>query len=193
VHLGVAGGLGFGFVGGDGGRCGRTRCVFGEGAGTSIGMGVGIDGRRGVGTVSGIVIVRKGLEDGVLPGILVEGFLEFLFGVDVGLKHQLAEIGEGGSSFGFDITLSGRGEEGGESVAEVTGGNEVGVEIFGDLVSGALRFDLFLEFEGVEITEIGLCEVAGHSATAPVAKCKGTEQFASIGGIVRHRELQKRN
>jgi len=193
VHLAVAGGRGFGFVGGDGGRCGRTRCAFGEGAGASIGIGVGIDGRSGVGTVRGIVIVRKGLEDGVVPGIFVEGFLEFLFGVDVGLKHELPEIGEGGSGFGFDITLSGRGEEGGEGVAEVTGGNEVGVEIFGDLVSGALRFHLFLEFKGVEITEIGLREVAGHPATAPVVKSEGTEQFASIGRIVGHRELQKRN
>jgi hypothetical protein len=60
------------------------------------------------------------------------------------------------SGFGLDVDLGGGGEQSGEDVVEVNGGEELCVEDFGDLQAGAFGLDLFLKFEGVEITEIGL-------------------------------------
>ena len=101
---GCAGGIGVGFVGGgfflggegDFGWCGGW-CLSGF--------------RLRLGRVEG-----WGLIDYFRPAV-VEGFEEFLFGEFLGLKHEAAEIGEGGGSLGLDPALGGGGEETGEGGA----------------------------------------------------------------------------
>jgi hypothetical protein len=73
---------------------------------------------------------------GLAPGWGAEGVDVFGFGEFESLDDGLAEVGEGGGGFGFDVAVGYGGEEAGESGGQVAGGNVVAGEEGGDVLAG---------------------------------------------------------
>ena len=111
---------------------------------------------RGIG-VSGVVgVVEVGIDgapDGSTPGVGLEGVAIFVFGDADGLDQDLAEEGEGGGGFAFDLTLSSGGEDASEGDAEIAGGEVMTGEEVRDVVAEILGGAGLGFFAGVEETE----------------------------------------
>ena len=62
--------------------------------------------------------------DGFAPGIGAVGVDVFVLGEGQGLDEGLAEIGEGGGGFGFQLALGDSGEEASEGGTEIARGHK---------------------------------------------------------------------
>ncbi len=131
-----------------------------------------------------LVLLSSGRSEGgghhVTPGIGAEGVDVLVLGELDGLNQSLAEIGEGGGSFGFDLTLGDGGEDAGQGGAEVAGGEITAGEERGyvatDLLGGeGLRFPL-----GVEAAE---ARVASETRSA-AATAIGEGEVTQAGTVV---------
>jgi hypothetical protein len=127
-----------------------------------------------------------GFADDVGP-LFGGGFEEFGFGETVGLKHELADVGECGSGLGFDVALSGGGEQGVEDGIEVACGGDVGIEKLGDMPAGHSGALLVDEFSRVVIAEAHVLGGFGKGAVAAVSEGKNTQTAAVFGRFLVHR------
>lgn len=73
-----------------------------------------------------LILLSAGRGEGgghrVTPGIRAKGVDVFVLGELDGLIQSLAEIGEGGGSFRFDLAFGDSGEDAGQSGAEIASG-----------------------------------------------------------------------
>jgi hypothetical protein len=113
--------------------------------------------------------------DGFAPTIVAEGFGVFMLGDLNTLHHDLGEVGEGRSGFGFNVALSGGGKDAAQRSVEVAGGeitareeiSGIATDIFGGL---GLRV-----FAGMERAELQITGLARSAAAAAVGEGKGTQ------------------
>jgi hypothetical protein len=111
----------------------------------------------------------------VTPGIGAEGVDVFVLGELDGLIQSLAEIGEGGGGFGFDVAFGDGGEDAGQGGAEIAGGEITAGEergyVAADLLGGeGLRFPL-----GVEAAKARVASETRSTAATAIGEGKGTQ------------------
>jgi len=128
--------------------------------------------------------------DGFAPGIGAEGVDVFVLGEVQSLDERLAEIGEGGGGFGFDLTLGDSGEEVSEGGGEIAGGHIAAGKVIGDILAGLLASEGLRFLSGVERAEIGMVGVAGNAAAAAIDEGERT-QIGTVLGAIGHGSLQK--
>jgi hypothetical protein len=134
----------------------------------------------------------EGGADGLAPGIGTEGVNVFVLGELDGLEEGLAEIGECGSGFGFDLAFGDGREDAAQGGAEVAGGYiTVGEErgyLVANLLGGeGLRFPIRME-----IAEMRMAGEPRSGAAAAIGESEGTQARAVLGAIGGHGSLQKR-
>ncbi len=129
--------------------------------------------------------------DGFAPGIGAVGVDVFVLGEGQGLDEGLAEIGEGGGGFGFQLALGDSGEEASEGGAEIAGGHIAAGKVIGDLLAGLLASEGLRFLAGVERAEIRMVGAAGNAAVAAVDKHERTQRGTVLGAIGGHGSLQK--
>jgi hypothetical protein len=117
------------------------------------------------------------------------------------LIQSLAEIGEGGGGFGFDVAFGDGGEDADQGGAEIAGGEITAGEergyVAADLLGGeGLRFPL-----GVKAAKAGVASEPRSAAAAAIGEGEGTQagtvlfmcdRKAVNGAIGGHGSLQKR-
>jgi hypothetical protein len=96
----------------------------------------------------------------------------------------LAEVGEGGGGFGFDVALGYGGEEASEGGGDVAGGDVVAGEEAGDVLAGLFAGEGLGFFFGVEDAEIGMAGAARSAALAAVGEGEGAERCAVVASRV---------
>jgi len=104
------------------------------------------------------------------PGGGAEGVDVFVLGEFESLHEGLAEVGESGGGFGFDVALGYGGEEAGEGFGYVAGGDVVAGEEAGDVLAGLFSGEELGFFFGVEEAEIRMALAARHAALAAVGE-----------------------
>ena len=72
----------------------------------------------------------------------------------------MAEIGEGGGGFGFDVALGYGGEEAGQGFGDIAGGDVVAGEEPSDVLAGLFAGEDLGFFFGVEEAEIRMASAA---------------------------------
>jgi len=126
-----------------------------------------------------VVLLSSGRSEGgghhVTPGIGAEGVDVFVLGDLDGLIQSLAEIGEGGGGFGFEVAFGDGGEDAGQGGAEIAGGEITAGEERGyvttDLLGGeGLRFPL-----GVEAAKVRVASEPGSAAATAIGEGEGTQ------------------
>jgi hypothetical protein len=134
----------------------------------------------------------EGGADGFTPGIGAEGVDVFVLGDVDGLEQGLAEIGEGGGGFGFDLALSDAREDAGQGGAEIAGGDiTIGEErgyIAANLLSGQGSGFSF----GMEATEMRMAGEPRSATLAAIGEGESTQVRAVLRAIGGHGSLQKR-
>jgi len=123
--------------------------------------------------------------DGGDPLVDAEGGDVLVLGELHGSDESLAEIGEGGGGFGFDVALGDGGEEASEGGAEITGGDKAAGEVKGDVPAGLFADEGLGVFAGVEGAEVGMAVAARQAALAAIDKGEGAERgtvFLRCGG-----------
>src|SRR6266403_5100643 len=137
----------------------------------------------------------------VTPGIGAEGVDVCVLGEMDGLIQSLAEIGEGGGGFGFDLTLGDGGEDAGQGGAEIAGGEITAGEergyVAADVLGGeGLRFPL-----GMEAAEARVASEPRSAAATAIGEGEGTQAGTVVfmcgrkavnGAIGGHGSLQKK-
>ena len=103
----------------------------------------------------------------------------------------MAEIGEGGGGFGFDLTLGDSGEEASEGGVEIAGGHIAAGKVIGDLLARFLARKGLCVLAGVEGAEVRMAGLAWHAAVAAIGKGERTQRGTVLGVIGGHRSLQK--
>ena len=160
---------------------GRVGCRLGTRGGGWSRLGF-----RGLGlgrfVLDGLIV---GGADGIAPGIGAVGVDEFVLGDVQGLHEGLAEIGEGGGGFRFDLAEGDGGEEASESGTEIAGGQEVAGQVIGDVFAGGLASEGLRVLASVERAEIRMGG-AGGAALAAVGKGEGTQRGTIVGAIGGH-------
>ena len=139
-------------------------------------------------------VIRIGLERGAnrfAPPVGAEGVYIFMLGELDGLHQGLAEIGEGGSGFGFDVSLSQGGENAAESGAEIAGGKVFAGEEMGDIAAEFLSGLGVGFFAGMEAAEVRMAGLARSAATAAIGEGERTQRYAMLGAESRHGSLLK--
>ncbi len=148
------------------------------------------------------------ISDGLAPGIRAEGVDVFVLGEVQGLDERLAEIGECGGGFGFDLTLGDSGEEASEGGAEIAGGHIAAGKVIGDILAGLLASEGLRFLAGVEGAEVRMAVTARSAALAAIGKGERTQRRAvvftcdrtaavfrcdrrAVNGASRHGSLQK--
>jgi hypothetical protein len=124
----------------------------------------------------------------VAPGVGAEGVDVFVLGELDGLQQGLAEIGEGCSGFGFDVSVGQGGENAAEGQTEIAGGEIFTGEEIGDVVAdflGGLGLGLFA---GMEITEVRMAGRARSAAAAAIGEPESTQGRAVLGAKSGHRD-----
>ena len=111
----------------------------------------------------------------VTPGIRAKGVDVFVLGELDGLIQSLAEIGEGGGGFGFDMAFGDGGEDAGQGRAEIAGGEITAGEergyVAADLLGGeGLRLPL-----GVEAAEARVASEPRSAAATAIGEGEGTQ------------------
>src|SRR6266403_2692648 len=152
-----------------------------------------------------LVLLSAGRGEGaghpVTPGIGAEGVDVFVLGELDGLVQGLAEIGEGGGGFGFDVAFGDGGEDAGQGRSEIAGGEITAGEkrgyVTADLLGGeGLGFPL-----GVEAAEVRVASEPGSTAATAIGEGEGTQAGTVVfmcdrkavnGAIGGHGSLQKR-
>jgi hypothetical protein len=134
----------------------------------------------------------EGGADGFAPGIAAEGVDVFVLGELDGLQQGLAEIGQGGGGFGFDLTLGDGGEDAAQGGAEIAGGDvtvgeERGYSAAHLLGSEGLRFPARME-----TAEMWMASEPRSGTPAAIGKGESTQARAVLGAIGGHGSLQKR-
>jgi len=122
------------------------------------------------------------------PGGGAEGVDVFVLREVQSLHEGLAEVGESGGGFGFDVALGYGGEEPGEGFGYVAGGDVVASEEAGDVLAGLFTGEELGFFLGVKEAEIRMAGAARHAALAAVGESESTEWcavFVSIAGLIR--------
>ena len=128
--------------------------------------------------------------DGFAPGVGVVGVDVFVLCDRQDLGEGLAEIGEGGGGFGFDLTLGDGGEEASESGAEIASGHKGAGKVIGDILAGGLASKGLRVLAGVERAEIGMVGAARNAAAAAIDEGERT-QVGTVLGAIGHGSLQK--
>jgi len=82
----------------------------------------------------------------------------------------LAEVGEGGGGFGFDVALGYGGEEACQGFGDVAGRDVVAGEEVGDVLAGLFAGEDLGFFFGVKEAEIGMASEARQAALATVGE-----------------------
>jgi hypothetical protein len=113
--------------------------------------------------------------DGFAPVIGAEGVDVLALGEVQGLDEGLAEIGEGGGGFGFDLTLGDSGEETSEGRAEIAGGQIVAGKVVGDIPAGGLASEGLGLLAGVERAKVRMTVSARSAALAAIGKGERTQ------------------
>lgn len=108
--------------------------------------------------------------DGVAPFIGAEGVDVFVFRDLDGIDHGLAEVGEGGGGFGFDVALGHGGEEASQGFGDVAGGDVVAGEEVGDVFAGLFAGEDLGFFFCVEETEIRMASAAREAALTAISE-----------------------
>jgi hypothetical protein len=144
--------------------------------------------------------------DGFAPVIRAEGVDVFVLGEVQGLDEGLAEIGEGGGSFGFDLALGNSGEEASQGGAEIAGGHIAAGKVICDILASLLAGEGLRFLAGVERAEVRMTVSARSPAPAGIGKGERTQgrtvvltcdrpDFigvnAAVDGASRHGSLQK--
>jgi len=130
----------------------------------------------------------KGGAHGLAPGIRAEGVGVFVLGVLDSLKQDLAEIGESGGGFGFDLTFCDGGEKAGQGGAEIAGGEITAGKERGYITAGTSRSAALAavgEGESTQARTVFL--ILDRRAVFILRDCKAVD--GAIGG---HGSLQKR-
>ena len=104
------------------------------------------------------------------PGGGAEGVDVFVLREVQSLHEGLAEVGESGGGFGFDVALGYGGEEPGEGFGYVASGDVVAGEEAGDVLAGLFSGEELGFFFGVEEAEIRMALAARHAALAAVGE-----------------------
>jgi len=137
----------------------------------------------------------------VTPGIRAKGVDVFVLGELDGLIQSLAEIGEGGGGFGFDMAFGDGGEDAGQGRAEIAGGEITAGEergyVAADLLGGeGLRLPL-----GVEAAEARVASEPRSAAATAIGEGEGSQAGTVVfmcdrkavnGAIGGHGSLQKK-
>jgi len=126
-----------------------------------------------------LVLLSAGRGEGgghpVTPGIRAEGVDVLVLGELDGLIQSLAEIGEGGGGFGFDVAFGDGREDAGQGGAEIAGGEITAGEergyVTADLLGGeGLRFPL-----GMEAAEARVASETRSAAATAIGEGEGTQ------------------
>jgi len=117
-----------------------------------------------------------GFTYGFAPSVRAEGVDVFVLGYVQGLHERLAEIGERGGGFGFDLALGDGREEATEGGTEVASGDVGAGKVIGDvpacfLTGKGLRF-----LAGVEGAELRVAVLAGRATLTAIGEGERTEQ-----------------
>jgi len=139
-----------------------------------------------------------GVADHPLPSVVAVLELGFVFDGREGLKHELAEEGEGVSGTLGDAALGESGKDFAENVVDVGGGEEVAGERGGELFAKAMRLQELEFTAGMEGAEGGVVFEAEHAAFAAVGEGKLAEErlvrsdsgAGGLGGF--HDELREK-
>ena len=135
-------------------------------------MGSWVGFRRGRNALFGLFLV---VADGCQPTIDAEGADELMLGELHGLNEGLAQIGEGGCGFGFDVALGDGGEEPAKGGAQIASGNVAAGKVVGDVLAGLVAGEVLGFFAGVEGAEVRMTVAAGRAALAAIGKGERTE------------------
>jgi hypothetical protein len=130
--------------------------------------------------------------DGFAPGIRAEGVDIFVLGEVQSLDERLAEIGEGGGGFGFDLALGDSGEEAPQGGAEIASGDIASGKVIGDILAGFLASEGLCFLACVERAEIRMAGAARSTAAAAIGEGESTQTGAVLGTFGGHGSLQKR-
>lgn len=152
--------------------------------GRELGRGLG---RRALAAAGLLEIVG----DGAFPGFCAESGDVLILGEVEGLDESLAEIGERGGGFGFDLALGDGGEETAQGETQVAGGYVAAGEEKGDVLPGSLAGKGLRFLASVEGAEIGMAVAARKAALAAIGERESTQGRAVLGVICRHGILQK--
>ena len=126
-----------------------------------------------------VILLSSGRSEGgglpVTPGIGAKGVDVFVLGELDGLIQSLAEIGEGGGGFGFDVAFGDGREDAGQGRSEIAGGEITAREkrgyVTADLLgSEGLRFPL-----GVEAAEARVAREPRSAAATAIGEGEGTQ------------------
>jgi len=137
-------------------------------------------------------VVAVGLDrvlDGAAPEVGAIGVDEFVLGNADGLQEGLREIGDGASGFGFYIAADDSGDDAGQGGAEIAGGEVAAGEEVGQLVAEILGGEGLGFFLGVVEAEVGMAGDARGAATAAVGEGEGTQGYTGLFAERGHRSL----
>ena len=119
--------------------------------------------------------------DDVAPAVGAEGVDVFDAREVDGLHERLHHVGDGARGFGLDFAAQDRGDDGGESGAEITGGEVVTGEEAGEVRGeffGGVGASLLL---GVVETEVWMAAGAWRAATAAIGEGELTQRCTILG------------
>jgi hypothetical protein len=125
------------------------------------------------------------------PGVGAVGVDVFVLGEVEGLNKSLAQVGQGGGGFGFDLALGYGGEEASEGGAEIAGGEIAAGQVIGDVFAGFLASEGLGFLAGVEGAEVRMAGLARSAAAAAVDKGESTQRGTAFGAIGGNGSLQK--
>jgi len=134
-----------------------------------------------------------GVADGVAPGVGVVGVDVFVLGDGEDLDEGLAEIGEGGGGFRFDLAEGDGGEEASEGGSEIAGGQEAAGQVIGDVFSSGFAGKGLRFLASVEGAEVRMAVAARHTALAAIGEGKSTQRGANVGAVCGHGSLQEKD
>jgi hypothetical protein len=124
----------------------------------------------------------------VAPGVGAEGIGEFVLGELDGLQQGLAEIGEGCSGFGFDVSVGQGGENAAEGQTEIAGSEIFTGEEIGDVAAEFLGGLGLGVFTGMVIAEVRMGGRTRSAAAAAIGKGESTQGRAVLGAKSGHRD-----
>lgn len=134
-----------------------------------------------------------GIANGFAPGVGVVGVDVFVLGDGEDLDEGLAEVGEGGSGFGFDLAEGDGGEEATEGGAEIAGGDKAAGKVIGDVLAGGFASKGLRFLASMEGAEVGMAVAARHAALAAIGEGESTQRGTNVGAVCGHGSLQKKD
>jgi hypothetical protein len=154
-------------------------------------LGSGSCGGLGVEVRARIRVPAEGRAYGFAPGVGAKGVDVLVLGELDGIEHGLAQISEGGGSFGFDLPLGSGGEKAAQGGGEIAGREITAGEERGDIAAhflGGLGLRLLAR---MEVAEVQMTGKARSATVVAIGEGERTQGRAVHGALFGHGSLQK--